>query len=141
MSRKILCILSLTLLLVYCNGQKRGDCPPPVEYNVCYNTCYDDLQCKGTLKCCPTSCGGTVCLRAVTMRAQEVSRGKFYLISYFILSFFLCNLLLDKPGNCPESPSGPWVCTSRCAFDSDCRGRLKCCENRCGAMACTKPES
>ncbi|GLV45489.1 hypothetical protein CBL_05592 [Carabus blaptoides fortunei] len=99
---------------------KPGDCPPPTGVGICADTCYADNQCAGAAKCCPTACGGTICTMPVTMR-REVTRG-------------------EKPGYCPARPSGPWVCSSTCVFDGDCRGRLKCCKNRCGAMACIKPE-
>lgn len=50
-------------------------------------------------------------------------------------------LFAAKAGRCPETPTGPWVCSSACRIDGDCRGRSKCCRNRCGAFACTKPEA
>lgn len=46
----------------------------------------------------------------------------------------------DKPGYCPGKPTGPWICSSRCSLDTDCRGEKKCCKNRCGALACVTPE-
>lgn len=48
--------------------------------------------------------------------------------------------LAEKPGSCPSVPTGRWVCSSTCSSDSDCRADLKCCKNRCGALACQKPE-
>jgi len=50
------------------------------------------------------------------------------------------NFCTEKPGSCPSVPSGRWVCSSTCNSDNDCKGNLKCCKNRCGALACQKPE-
>ncbi|XP_017785622.1 PREDICTED: WAP four-disulfide core domain protein 2-like [Nicrophorus vespilloides] len=100
--------------------RKPGDCPPPVGSGICAYTCSTDSQCDGATKCCRTACGGTICTMPVTARQPK--------------------LLSEKKGSCPARPTGPWVCSSRCAFDGDCRGSKKCCKNRCGAMACTKPE-
>lgn len=49
-------------------------------------------------------------------------------------------MYLEKPGSCPAIPKGRWICSSTCSVDSDCRGTMKCCKNRCGAMACQKPD-
>lgn len=45
-----------------------------------------------------------------------------------------------KKGLCPDNPRGAWICTDSCTGDSDCRRALKCCRNRCGALACQKPD-
>ncbi|XP_043271571.1 waprin-Phi1-like [Venturia canescens] len=99
-------------------AEKPGSCPPPLFVDTCTRSCYVDGHCQGIAKCCPTSCGGTVCSRPVTMRNEA---------------------RLEKPGSCPSVPTGRWVCSSTCSFDSDCRGTNKCCKNRCGAFACQKP--
>lgn len=67
-------IVILCVILSYCCAQyspKAGDCPPAAQYDVCRSNCYADEQCRGNLKCCSTSCGGTVCLRPVTMRTDQ----------------------------------------------------------------------
>ncbi|RZC33556.1 waprin-Rha1 [Asbolus verrucosus] len=111
----------IVFLLIFVDGQRKpGDCPPVFNMGVCEMTCFNDFHCEGAFKCCRTTCGGTLCTVALAAVRPYLRR--------------------DKPGNCPEEPNGPWVCSSRCAYDSDCRGRKKCCQNRCGAMACTKPE-
>ncbi|EEZ97731.1 waprin-Rha1 [Tribolium castaneum] len=121
MQAKLFLILSLLTVFVY--GQrprtKSGDCPPYPNVGICEVACFEDNHCAGHFKCCRTACGGTFCTAPVTTR--RIQRG-------------------EKQGSCPVAPSGPWVCSSRCALDSDCRGAKKCCRNRCGAMACTKPE-
>lgn len=45
-----------------------------------------------------------------------------------------------KKGRCPDNPRGAWICTDSCTGDSDCVRTLKCCRNRCGALACQKPD-
>ncbi|XP_077294469.1 antileukoproteinase-like [Arctopsyche grandis] len=97
---------------------KPGSCPPRLTRSVCYDSCQSDTQCRGAQKCCRTSCGGTVCSRAVTARS---------------------NTNLIKPGTCPAPVEGPWMCSSTCSSDSDCRSKLKCCRNRCGAHVCSSP--
>lgn len=87
MPTKILCAF-LLLTIAYSYAQdltKPGDCPPPIQYDVCYNKCYNDFECRNTMKCCPTSCGGSVCLRAVTMRNQQNLRGTFIKIDFFLV--------------------------------------------------------
>lgn len=79
-SNKVLFAFVLLTIASYylCNGQilsKPGDCPPPIQYDVCFNKCYNDVDCRGNMKCCSTSCGGSVCLRAVTMRNQKTLQG------------------------------------------------------------------
>ncbi|KAL1123335.1 hypothetical protein AAG570_002420 [Ranatra chinensis] len=93
-------------------------CPPPTPVQVCDPTCADDQECAGIYKCCPTACGGAICTLPVTAsRSNRV-----------------------KPGSCPAKKSGPWICSNMCSTDADCRGNLKCCPNRCGALVCTAPE-
>lgn len=48
-------------------------------------------------------------------------------------------LFTEKLGSCPLVPTGRWVCTSTCNDDNDCRGKLKCCKGRCGALICQEP--
>ncbi|XP_054001935.1 WAP four-disulfide core domain protein 2-like [Hylaeus anthracinus] len=100
-------------------AEKPGSCPPALPVQICSQSCFSDSHCQGIGKCCSTSCGGTVCSRPVTMR-QTVSP--------------------EKPGSCPAEPKGRWVCSPTCSVDSDCRGTSKCCKNRCGALACQKPD-
>lgn len=45
-----------------------------------------------------------------------------------------------KTGRCPNNPRGAWICADSCTGDSDCARALKCCRNRCGALACQKPD-
>lgn len=45
-----------------------------------------------------------------------------------------------KKGRCPDNPRGAWICADSCTGDSDCVRSLKCCRNRCGALACQKPD-
>ncbi|XP_043250010.1 WAP four-disulfide core domain protein 2-like [Colletes gigas] len=117
----------LTLALAAAVGQSRyepfaekpGSCPPALPVQICSQSCFSDSHCEGIGKCCSTNCGGTVCSKPVTMR-QPVSA--------------------EKPGSCPAVPRGRWVCSPTCSVDNDCRGTLKCCKNRCGALACQKPD-
>ncbi|XP_012525013.1 waprin-Phi1 [Monomorium pharaonis] len=99
---------------------KPGSCPPALPIQICEQSCYVDAHCSGIGKCCPTRCGGSICSMPVTMTqpAQTV-----------------------KPGVCPSIPTGRWVCSSTCSSDNDCKGNLKCCKNRCGALACQKPDA
>ncbi|XP_044741604.1 waprin-Phi1-like [Chrysoperla carnea] len=115
----LICVFSIILSTIAQEDVvvKNGDCPPPTQVGICRRTCFNDSHCAGIGKCCPTSCGGSICTRPVTRRAKK-----------------------EKAGVCPENPTGRWVCTSTCEADSDCKGRLKCCTNRCGALACQKPE-
>ncbi|XP_033347329.1 waprin-Phi1-like [Bombus vosnesenskii] len=100
-------------------AEKPGSCPPPLPVQICSQSCFSDSQCLGIGKCCPTNCGGSVCTKPVTMR-QTVP--------------------IEKPGSCPAKPKGRWVCSPTCSVDNDCRGTMKCCKNRCGALACQKPD-
>ncbi|XP_077537764.1 uncharacterized protein LOC144149908 isoform X3 [Haemaphysalis longicornis] len=48
-------------------SQKNGHCPEIVEDqstdpDSCSNECNSDFECAGVLKCCPSSCGGAVCV-------------------------------------------------------------------------------
>lgn len=98
--------------------EKPGSCPPPLPVDICSQSCFSDSHCLGIGKCCPTNCGGFVCTKPVTMRKTSK----------------------EKPGSCPAIPKGRWICSSTCSVDSDCRSTMKCCKNRCGAMACQKPD-
>ncbi|XP_034191344.1 antileukoproteinase [Osmia lignaria lignaria] len=123
----LLAIFVLTLASTRTLGQSRyepfaekpGSCPPALPVQICSQSCFSDSHCLGIGKCCPTNCGGFVCSKPVTMR-QPISK--------------------EKPGSCPAVPKGRWVCSPTCSVDSDCRGTLKCCKNRCGALACQKPD-
>jgi len=98
---------------------KPGSCPPALPVQFCGRSCYIDAHCAGIGKCCPTRCGGSICSNPVTMTQPTRT---------------------EKPGSCPSIPTGRWVCSSTCNSDNDCRGNLKCCKNRCGALACQKAE-
>ncbi|XP_069700152.1 waprin-Phi1-like [Periplaneta americana] len=123
MARRILAILLLCFVVACIFAQQASRknliCPPPVSANVCNMTCFNDNQCSDGLKCCRTSCKGTMCVLGVTPRRNN----------------------RVKPGKCPEKPTGPWTCTYTCSVDGDCSGRNKCCTNRCGVLTCTKPEA
>lgn len=87
-----LIMYNIFVVLLFCagvaiaQGQKRGDrgkdgdCPPPTEIQVCDASCDLDFQCTGAEKCCPTSCGGTVCTKAITARKEIHRRGIFTFI-------------------------------------------------------------
>ncbi|XP_078050936.1 WAP four-disulfide core domain protein 2 [Augochlora pura] len=123
----LLVTLAITLTVTGTYGQARyepfaeksGSCPPALPVQICSQSCYSDAHCLGIGKCCPTNCGGTVCSKPVTMRQKNPQ---------------------EKAGSCPAVPTGRWVCSPTCSVDSDCRGTLKCCRNRCGALACQKPD-
>ncbi|XP_015432738.1 PREDICTED: WAP four-disulfide core domain protein 2-like isoform X2 [Dufourea novaeangliae] len=125
--KSLLVTLALSLILATSYGQSRyepfaekpGSCPPAVSVQICTRVCSSDSDCLGIAKCCSTTCEGKVCSMPVTMR-QANHR--------------------EKPGSCPAVPKGRWVCTPTCSVDNDCRGNLKCCKNRCGALACQKPD-
>ncbi|KAI4460211.1 whey acdic protein wap [Holotrichia oblita] len=112
--------LTLIIFIVTALAQKKpGSCPPNVQVSECKYTCFSDKYCEGNLKCCRTQCGGTTCLQPVTSRLPGSNKA--------------------KPGHCSSNPTGPWVCSNRCSVDGDCRGKRKCCKNRCGAMECAIP--
>ncbi|XP_066582941.1 uncharacterized protein [Prorops nasuta] len=117
----------LTIYLKEVNSQtsnseeKQGVCPPLLPVQICSRSCFSDFHCQGPGKCCPTSCGGFVCSRPVSARKPQQPA--------------------ENPGSCPAYPTGPWVCSSTCTVDSDCKGIKKCCRNRCGAFTCQNSES
>ncbi|KAG8222747.1 hypothetical protein J437_LFUL008145 [Ladona fulva] len=119
-----LCFCLILVLAALSNAQlprvrvKPGACGP-MALGICAQTCSSDFSCPGNNKCCRTECGGTVCSTPVSQ---------------------INNPIMTKPGSCPAKPSGPWVCSHSCTSDADCRGKLKCCKNRCGALTCQKPE-
>ncbi|XP_046386958.1 WAP four-disulfide core domain protein 2-like [Ischnura elegans] len=100
-------------------SEKPGSCPPSPGIGICAFTCSSDFQCLGSQKCCSTGCGGTSCMAPVSRLIGAPS---------------------VKKGSCPAEPKGPWICSHMCSADADCRGRFKCCKNRCGALTCQKPE-
>ncbi|XP_043482564.1 WAP four-disulfide core domain protein 2-like [Leptopilina heterotoma] len=99
---------------------KLGSCAPPLAVDVCSRSCYWDNQCLGIEKCCPTSCGGSVCSRPVTTR-NPATIGTI------------------KAGVCPQTSNERWICSSTCIDDSDCPEKKKCCKTRCGGNICKKP--
>ncbi|XP_047984089.1 WAP four-disulfide core domain protein 2-like [Leguminivora glycinivorella] len=113
-------VLALSLLAFAALDPIRGgSCPPTLSVDVCEGLCSTANPCvNATQLCCPTDCGGAMCVDAVTKRHFED---------------------VVKPGRCPENPRGVWVCSHMCTSDSDCPRALKCCANRCGAFVCQKP--
>ncbi|XP_047022442.1 waprin-Phi1-like [Helicoverpa zea] len=113
------CVLFIVFSLVGYSSTA-GSCPPTLPVDLCDAACGPEQPCANDKQlCCPTACGGAMCVDAMTER-------------HFVD--------LVKPGLCPEYPRGPWVCTHTCTSDSDCPRALKCCPNRCGAQACQKPD-
>ncbi|XP_022911597.1 waprin-Phi1-like [Onthophagus taurus] len=111
-------ILILTIITPFVITQEKpGSCPNNLNVKICSSLCTSDFGCSGNSKCCKTLCGGSICVSPIGNESQNG----------------------EKFGSCPI-PSGPWVCSSRCGSDSDCRGKKKCCKNRCGAMACFNPD-
>ncbi|KPJ05968.1 Whey acidic protein [Papilio machaon] len=117
MKHYILLVLFLVVLQVVSSAP--GSCPPTLSVDICEAACGPGLACEGSKMCCPTACGGAMCVDPMTQR-------------HFIT--------LVKKGRCPEYPRGPWVCSHTCTSDSDCPRALKCCPNRCGALTCQKPD-
>ncbi|KAJ2952377.1 hypothetical protein O0L34_g4661 [Tuta absoluta] len=115
---RTLLVVCLTLSSL-CGGEK-GSCPPTLPVDKCDAGCGPTLPCANeTQICCPTECGGSICVDPMTQR-------------HFVT--------LVKPGHCPAYPRGVWSCSHMCSSDSDCARALKCCANRCGALTCQKPE-
>ncbi|CAG9559626.1 unnamed protein product [Danaus chrysippus] len=101
------------------SSAEKGSCPPTLSVDICDASCGLTHPCNTTQICCPTACGGAMCVDPMTTR-------------HFVT--------LEKPGNCPEYPRGVWICSHTCTGDSDCPRTLKCCPNRCGAFTCQRPE-
>ncbi|CAH2070894.1 unnamed protein product, partial [Iphiclides podalirius] len=95
-----------------------GSCPPTLPVDVCHAACGPQRPCDSPQLCCPTSCGGSLCVDPMTQR---------HFVDYM------------KKGSCPEYPKGPWMCSHTCTTDSDCARALKCCRNRCGVFTCQQP--
>ncbi|XP_049870018.1 WAP four-disulfide core domain protein 2-like [Pectinophora gossypiella] len=114
---------SLTVLaligLFGISASLQGSCPPTLTVDLCDPACGPSKPCNETQLCCPTACGGSMCVDPVSERHV---------------------VTLVKAGHCPENPQGVWVCAHSCTGDSDCPRTLKCCHNRCGALRCMKPE-
>ena len=53
---------------------KLGSCPPLLPVQVCTRGCLMDNNCLGISKCCPTSCGGSVCSSPVTTRRPTLDK-------------------------------------------------------------------
>ncbi|XP_063533520.1 WAP four-disulfide core domain protein 2-like [Cydia strobilella] len=112
-------LVSTLLTFAALDPIRGGSCPPTLSVDVCDGLCSTANPCvNATQLCCPTDCGGSMCVDAVTKRIFED---------------------VVKPGRCPENPGGVWVCSHMCTSDSDCPRSLKCCANRCGAFTCQKP--
>lgn len=66
---------SPTVLGLSSLADKSGYCPASITGRVsdeagnCLDECQHDAQCEGSHKCCPTSCGGTVCSAVATGRS------------------------------------------------------------------------
>lgn len=119
MIRLLLQVFCLVFLCSVVHG-KSGSCPPTLSVDICEAACGPRSQtCPSSQLCCPTSCGGSMCVDPVTAR-------------HFV------NFV--KSGKCPSIPRGAWVCTDSCTGDYDCPKSLKCCTNRCGALSCQRPE-
>lgn len=56
---------------------KPGDCPPPTQVEICHRACTQDNHCADIGKCCPTSCGGSVCTHPVT-KAKQLSKFHYF---------------------------------------------------------------
>ncbi|XP_013171028.1 PREDICTED: waprin-Phi1-like [Papilio xuthus] len=95
-----------------------GSCPPTLPVAVCDAACGPQRPCEPTQLCCPTECGGSICVDPMTKR---------HFVNYV------------KEGKCPEQPRGTWSCSHTCTTDADCPRALKCCVNRCGALTCKMP--
>lgn len=48
--------------------QAEGSCPPTLSVDKCEAHCGPSLPCNGTQLCCPTACGGAMCVDAMTQR-------------------------------------------------------------------------
>ncbi|KAL0882650.1 hypothetical protein ABMA27_001085 [Loxostege sticticalis] len=111
-------IVVLAVLVYQCTA---GSCPPTLSVDICTPECGLTTPCVNTTQlCCPTACGGAMCVDPMTQRHFTT---------------------LVKKGRCPEFPRGVWVCSHSCTGDSDCPRALKCCPNRCGALTCQKPDA
>ncbi|XP_073942440.1 whey acidic protein-like isoform X2 [Choristoneura fumiferana] len=112
---------ALFVSLLALASAETGSCPPTISAHICDALCGPAAPCANTTQlCCPTDCGGSMCVDPMTQR-------------HFV------NIV--KPGRCPLEPRGVWVCSHTCTGDSDCPRALKCCANRCGALACQKPDA
>ncbi|CAH2244792.1 waprin-Phi1-like [Pararge aegeria] len=114
------CVTAVVLLLAVAYTKCQiGSCPPTLSVEICDAKCGPTTPCNSTQLCCPTACGGSMCVDPMTQR-------------HFVT--------LVKAGKCPEFPRGVWVCSHSCTGDSDCPRALKCCPNRCGALTCQRAE-
>ncbi|XP_050343569.1 WAP four-disulfide core domain protein 2-like [Nymphalis io] len=116
MLRLCFLVIATSVALASC----RGSCPPTLSVDICEATCGPQAPCNSTTLCCPTACGGAMCVDPMTER-------------HFVT--------LVKKGRCPEYPRGVWICSHTCTGDSDCPRSLKCCPNRCGAQTCQRPDA
>ncbi|XP_033643497.1 neurogenic locus notch homolog protein 3-like isoform X7 [Asterias rubens] len=90
---------------------KPGMCPmvQPGTGGVCVEECMNDTQCMGNKKCCSNGCGHTC--REPESRTEA---------------------MMMKPGTCPTQDMVPYVHScGECTSDSQCRGRMKCCNQGC----------
>ncbi len=99
----------------------------------------------GTMKCCPTGCGGQICQEPVGSTTTKATA-----------TTTPTPTPTTKPGSCPV-PTGPGVCVIACSSDADCceflkyidlssnsrpqniAGVLKCCTTGCGGRICQSP--
>uniref|UniRef100_A0A8C1BQK4 WAP domain-containing protein n=1 Tax=Cyprinus carpio carpio TaxID=630221 RepID=A0A8C1BQK4_CYPCA len=51
-------------LTICVHAVKLGQCPIPEMIPLCAESCFNDGQCPGTQKCCPTT-GGFACQKAL----------------------------------------------------------------------------
>ncbi|XP_052810802.1 uncharacterized protein DDB_G0274171-like isoform X1 [Mya arenaria] len=85
------------------NGvKKRGKCPKPVpgEVSICPVQCGDDFDCQNNEKCCPSACGGGICVKPVSCPPESPT-----------LNCLVNPCEVDK---CPEYPS------AKCINDNPC---------------------
>ena len=69
---------------------KSGSCPPPLPVEICNRGCSWDSHCLGIAKCCPTSCGGSICSRPVTTRKptpNKIGEIQIQFINYELLIY------------------------------------------------------
>ncbi|KAF5304248.1 hypothetical protein FQA39_LY09775 [Lamprigera yunnana] len=67
---------------------KTGSCPRILNYPVCGLTCSDDQACDTTSKCCPTKCGGSLCVEPITQHPTKTPGND----SHFYVRILFCCL-------------------------------------------------
>ncbi|CAK1599105.1 unnamed protein product [Parnassius mnemosyne] len=59
----LVCFLSITVSLC-----QDGSCPPTLSVDVCDAECGPQRPCSSSQLCCPTTCGGSLCVDPMTRR-------------------------------------------------------------------------